>query len=119
MPSNDPPFCFVICIWSVPSIAAIVVFTLGFIGARDRSEIAVGQCAIKQGSIDWGCVKDGGENGCQELGWQVSLCGSVYTKEGLQMQTKSGAKDCIPLESDSWRDSGDYDFDDNDRYITV
>ena len=95
----------------------LTTFTVfGFVGARDRSEIAISQCAIKQGNIGYNCVKY--HDGCDEFGWQVSLCGSVTTAEGIHLPGI-----CYPVEEDSWRDSDDrvtiYDFDDNDRYITT
>ena len=49
------------------------------------------------------------------------LCGSVYTDEGVQLQSEnhiSGSADCIRVDSLSWIDhplGEDYDFDDNDR----
>ena len=63
----------------------------------------------------WGCVRSG-EHGCVKKGWTVSICGAVYTEEGVQLQNAKlgGSKDCVAYE---WGtdEIGDYDFDENDR----
>ena len=68
----------------------------------------------------WACVRShsestSGENTCVEEGWILSICGAVYTEEGVQLQNAKlgGSKDCVAYEG--WNENGDYDFDENDR----
>ena len=64
----------------------------------------------------WACISSG-ENGCGEWGWTVSICGAVYTEEGVQLQNAKlgGSKDCVAYEG--WNENGDYEFDETDRTL--
>ena len=62
---------------------------------------------------EWTCVKPEDKQGCVEEGWTVTICGTVYTEEGVQLQNANlgGSADCIAYE---W-----YDYCENSFESTV